>query len=158
MTDASFHDADPSPLTLRAQDAADLQIISALVQDAILPVSEISYDATGRRLAMLLNRFRWEDADDARREKRPYERVRALMVISDVTRVLSDGIDRKDPDIILELLNLTWEAGEDGTGRLLLNFAGDGTVAVEAECLNLDLRDVTRPYIAPSRKMPHHTL
>ena len=33
---------------------------------------------------------------------------------------------------------------------------GDGTLAVEAECLNVELRDVTRPYIAPSRKVPQH--
>ena len=34
--------------------------------------------------------------------------------------------------------------------------AGDGTLAISAECLNVELRDVTRPYIAPSRKVPQH--
>ena len=71
-------------------------------------------------------------------------------------KVQSDGIDRHDTDLILELLALNWQPGEDGTGRLLLEFAGDGTLAVEAECLNVELRDVTRPYIAPSRKAPQH--
>ena len=156
MVDARFTDADPAPLALLASDADDLTVISALVQDAILPVSEIVYDARHRQLALLLNRFRWEDAELARRDGRPYERVRAVLLISDVQRVLSDGIDRKDQDLILELLALSWQAGEDGTGRLLLEFAGDGTLAVEAECLNVELRDVTRPYIAPSRRAPQH--
>ncbi|KRW96261.1 DUF2948 family protein [Paracoccus sp. MKU1] len=156
MADARFTDADPAPLALLASDADDLTVISALVQDAILPVSEIVYDARHRQLALLLNRFRWEDAELARRDGRPYERVRAVLLISDVQRVLSDGIDRKDQDLILELLALSWQAGEDGTGRLLLEFAGDGTLAVEAECLNVELRDVTRPYIAPSRRAPQH--
>lgn len=158
MADARFRDADPVPLALRAQDDQDLQIVSALIQDAVLPVGEISYDARRRRLALLLNRFRWESAEGAKRDRRPFERVRALLVISDVTGVQSAGIDRHDPAAALELLSLTWEPGADGTGRLLLQFAGGGTIAAHAECLNLDLRDVTRPYNAPSGRMPHHPL
>ena len=156
MTDARFADADPAPLALMAVDAGDLTVISALVQDAVLPAAEISYDARARQLALLLNRFRWEDAEQARREGRPYERVRAVLLLSDVQRVSSDGIDRKDRDLILELLALRWQPGEDGTGLLLLEFAGDGTLAVAVECLNVALRDVTQPYLAPSRREPGH--
>ncbi|WJS86144.1 DUF2948 family protein [Paracoccus sp. TOH] len=156
MADARFTDADPAPLALLAGDADDLTVISALAQDAILPVTEIAYDGRHRQLALLLNRFRWEDAEFARRDGRPYERVRSVLLISDVRRVQSDGIDRKDQDLILELLALTWQPGEDGTGRLLLEFAGDGTLAIEVECLNVELRDVTRPYVAPSRRVPQH--
>ncbi|WP_134682017.1 DUF2948 family protein [Paracoccus ravus] len=156
MSDARFTDADPAPLALAAADMDDLTVISALVQDSILPVTEISYDMRHRQLALLINRFRWEDAEGARAAERPYERVRAVLLISDVRRVQSDGIDRADLDLILELLALKWVPGEDGAGRLLLEFAGDGTLAVEAECLNVELRDVTRPYIAPSRRQPEH--
>lgn len=156
MSDARFADAAPAALALRAGDAEDLAVISTLVQDAILPVTEISYDMRHRQLALLLNRFRWEDADQARREARPFERVRAVLLISDVQRVRSDGIDKSDSDLVLALLALTWQPGPDGTGRLLLEFAGDGTLAVEAECLNVELRDVTRPYVAPSRRAPEH--
>ena len=153
--DARFADADPRPLTLMADDETDLRIISALVQDAVLPASEIGYDPKARRLALLLNRFRWEDAEQAGAERRTFERVRALLIVHDVLRLQSDGIDR-DKDTVLELLALTWQPGDDGTGRLLLEFAGDGTLAAEVECINLELRDVTRPYVAPSGKIPRH--
>ncbi|WP_288948385.1 DUF2948 family protein [uncultured Paracoccus sp.] len=156
MADARFTDADPAPLALLASDVEDLTVISALAQDAVLPVTEIAFDGRHRQLALLLNRFRWEDAEQARREGRPYERVRAVLLISDVLKVQSDGIDRKDKDLILELLTMSWQAGEDGAGRLFLEFAGDGTLAVEAECLNVELRDVTQPYVAPSRRAPQH--
>ena len=156
MTDARFADADPAPLALMAGDADDLVVISALVQDAVLQVTDISYEPRHRQLALLVNRFRWEDAEQARREDRPYERVRAVLLISDVRKVQSDGIDRRDSDLVLELPALHWQPGEDGTGRLLLDFAGDGTLAVDAECLNVELRDVTRPYVAPSGKAPQH--
>lgn len=156
MADASFLDAGPdTPLALKAEDESDLRVLSALVQDAVLPANEISYDASARRLALLINRFRWEDAEAARREGREFERVRALLIISDVMRLQSDGLAR-DADTVLELLTIDWTAGEDGTGRLMLEFAGDGTLAADVECINLDLRDVTRPYAAPSGKAPYH--
>ena len=42
MADARYTDADPAPLTLRAEDGDDLRVLSALVQDAVLPVTEVS--------------------------------------------------------------------------------------------------------------------
>lgn len=156
MADARYTDADPAPLTLRAEDGDDLRVLSALVQDAVLPVTEVSWNPRGRRLALLVNRFRWEDAEAARREGRPFERVRALLVLSDVLHVASDGIDPRDRDAVLSLLGLEWQPGEDGTGTVLLRFSGDGTLAAEVECLSADLRDVTRPYLAPSGKAPSH--
>lgn len=156
MADARFADADPRPLALRAEDADDLRVISALAQDAVVTVGDIAWEASRRRLSLLLNRFRWEDADAARREGRPFERVRALLVLSDVTHLAGDGIDRGDPDLVLSLLALDWAPGEDGTGTLTLTFAGDGALAAEVECIAVDLRDVTRPYLAPSRHCPAH--
>ncbi len=46
--------------------------------------------------------------------------------------------------------------GEDGTGRLILILAGDGAIALEVECLNARLRDVSKPYAAPSGHAPDH--
>ena len=156
MTDASFHDAEPGPLMLRAEGAEDLSVLSMLVQDAVLTGADITFDRKRRQLAMLINRFRWEDADSAEREGRPFERVRALLVVNDITGLRSEGITRDDPDQVLSLLAMAWQPGEDGTGRLLLEFAGDGTIAADAECVSVDLRDVTRPYIANSGHMPRH--
>ncbi|WBU65047.1 DUF2948 family protein [Paracoccus aerodenitrificans] len=156
MNDASFHDADPGPLMLRAEGAEDVSVLSMLVQDAVLTGADITFDRTRRQLTMLINRFRWEDAHDAEREGRDFERVRALLVVSDITGLRSDGIDRGNADEVLSLLALVWQPGADGTGRLMLEFAGDGTIAVDAECVSIDLRDVTRPYIAPSGHMPRH--
>lgn len=156
MSDAGFHDADPGPLALMVQDAEDLLVVSALLQDGILTGADITYDTQRRFLALLVNRFRWEDADQARRQSRPYERVRAVLMISDVMRVQSDGIARGDKDLVLELLNITWQPGEDGAGQVVLQFSGDGTLALDVECLNIDVRDVTQPYLALSRMEPGH--
>ncbi|WP_415183538.1 DUF2948 family protein [Phaeovulum sp.] len=154
--DARFEDATETALALRAEAADDLPVIAALVQDAVLPITEIRWDKGARKLALLINRFRWEDRPNAESRRRPYERVRTLLVISDVTGVASQGIDRSETDTILSILDLSWEASTDGTGQVILTLAGDGAIAATVECLAVDLRDVTRPYIAPSRKAPQH--
>ncbi|MCL7466691.1 DUF2948 family protein [Phaeovulum sp. NW3] len=154
--DARFEDAGEGALALRAESPEDLPVIAALVQDAVLSAADIVWNARARRLALLINRFRWEDKDRAEAARRPYERTRALLVIGDVTGVSSMGIDRKDPDLVLSLLDLAWEPAGDGAGRVVLTFAGDGGIAAQVECLDIDLRDVTRPYRAPSGQAPHH--
>ncbi|MFT3690035.1 DUF2948 family protein [Paenirhodobacter sp.] len=156
MADARFEDGGEGPLTLRAETPEDLAVIATLVQDAVLTLGDVAWDAKARRLAFLLNRFRWEDKAAAEAENRPYERVRSLLVISDVTRVASQGIDRNDRDTVISLLDLHWTPGADGTGALELALAGDGAISVSAECLSVDLRDVTRPYRAVSGAAPHH--
>ncbi len=154
--DATFEDGAEGALTLRAETPEDLLVISALVQDAVLPITEIRWNSRSRQLALLLNRFRWEDREKAEARQRRYERVQSLLVLSDVTRVASQGIDRHDKDTILSILSLTWEPANDGTGRVVLTLAGDGAIAASAECLSVDLRDVTRPYLAPSHHAPKH--
>ncbi|AWD21334.1 DUF2948 family protein [Fuscovulum blasticum] len=156
MADARYEDGDEGPLRLLAQGAEDLPVVSALVQDAVLPAVEMRYDARRRRFVALVNRFRWEDREAAAREGRPFERVRSLLTVEDVTAVRTQGIDRRDADLVLSILSLDWLPGEDGTGRLTLVLAGDGAVALEVETLELRLDDVTKPYIAPSRHAPDH--
>ena len=156
MTDAKFEDGGEDPLRLVAQDVEDLKVISTLVQDAVLPVTELAYDAKRRRFAILLNRFRWEDRVEAERVGRAYERVRSVLVVEDVQKVQSFGFDRAEKDLVLSLLSMEFEPGEDGTGRLTLTLAGDGAIAVAAEWLNVTLADVSRPYLAPSGRAPHH--
>jgi hypothetical protein len=156
MTDARFEEGGEGPLRLVAQDAEDLKVISTLVQDAVLPVTELTFDAKRRRFALLLNRFRWEDRAEAEAVGRAYERVRSVLVVEDVLKVQSFGFDRADKDLVLSLLSLDFTAGEDGAGRLTLTLAGDGAVALDVEALEVRLDDVTRPYRAPSGKVPKH--
>ena len=156
MSDASFEDGRERPLNLGAYEAEDLEVISSLVQDAVFPVTEMSWRASARRFAILLNRFRWEDRVAAERRGRAYERVQSVLVAENVLSVASQGIDRTDRDMILSVLSVTFEPGEDGAGHLLLTLAGDGAIRLSVEALEVTLKDVTRPYRAPSKHMPQH--
>ena len=156
MTDARYEDADEAPLRLIAVEAADVPVLAALVQDAVFPITEMRHDPKARRFAILLNRFRWEDRAAAEAAKRPYERVRSLLIVEDILRLRSSGIDRSDRDTVLSILTLEFMPLADGMGTLTLMLAGDGAIAMDVEAVNLRLEDVTRPYVAPSRKMPDH--
>lgn len=158
MSDARFEDGTDLPLRLIAQDAEGLAVLSALLQDAVFPITEMRYVAGRRRFALMLNRFRWEDRDAAQAGGRKFERVQSLLVFEDVLAVRSSGIAREDKDVILSLLQVSFAPGEDGTGVVTLVLAGDGAIALQVEALDVTLRDATRPYIAPSGKAPDHAL
>lgn len=156
MTDARFEDGGERALSLKAESAEDLGVISTLVQDAVLTGAELHWDRKARTFSALLNRFRWEDAAPAQRANRPYERVQTALVIGSVQAVRQQGLGRPDKGTILSVLSLDWEPAEEGAGRIVLTLAGDGAIAIDAECIDATLRDLTRPYVAPSGKAPAH--
>jgi hypothetical protein len=155
MNDARFEDGQESPLLLQASDLEDLSVVSSLVQDAVLPITEIRYIPRQRRLALLINRFRWEDGGVLNGQHSP-ERVQALLIIDDALEVASSGIDRAEKDTVLSILSLAFAETQDGAGEVLITLAGDGAIRAKVECLNLRLKDVTRPYRAPSGAIPSH--
>lgn len=150
--DAKFEDGVEKPLRLQAFDAEDLSVMSALLQDAVFPADEIRWIAKEQRFALLVNRFRWEGSGP----DRSAERVRSMLLIDEVESVKSQGVRKGDADTVLSLLSLTFEPSEEGRGRVVLTLAGDGAIALEVSALEVVLRDVTRPYSAPSGKVPAH--
>ena len=155
-SDARFEDGAEKPLNIGAMDAEDLKILSALAQDAVFPISEMTWRPKDRRLAILLNRFRWEDSDAAARQNRKPERVQSVLVIEHVQAVSSFGIDRKDQDTVLSLLEVGFDTPDDVSGHVTLVLAGDGAIRASVETLELSLKDVTKPYVAPSKRIPNH--
>ena len=55
MTDARFEDGEERPLRLLAREAADLAVMSALLQDAVLTGADLRYSRARRQFSMLLN-------------------------------------------------------------------------------------------------------
>ena len=156
MVDATFEDGAEQPLRLRAETSDDLTVISAYVQDAVGQNSEISWLTKKHRFGILLNRFRWEDQLNAEQQDRPYERVQSMLVVESVLKVAAQGLDPSDKDMAFELLSVSFQPGEDGAGQVLLTLAGDGMIALNVECLDVTLLDVSRPYIARSTHVPSH--
>lgn len=154
--DARFEDGAERPLRLRAEGPEDLAVLSALMQDAVLHAGDIAWMPRRRRFTLLVNRFRWEDAERPGRTARPFERVRAILAFDAVLRARASGIDSRDRDLVLSILSIAFEPGVDGAGCVRIVLAGDGEIALDVECVEASLGDVTRPHAA--RGMPSHRL
>jgi hypothetical protein len=139
------------PLRLLAQDAEDVQVLSAALQDAIAKVGDINYEPAARRLTIALNRFRWEGQGGL-----GSERVRSALQVGSVLRVRARRVKREPRDAVIELLAVEFTPGEPPGGRLLLRFAGGADLEVEVECLDAVLADISHPW--PSRHAPRHKL
>jgi len=151
--DAKFEDADEAPLNLGALDTDDLKIISSLCQDAVFPASEMRWLKREGRFALLLNRMRWEDEGAVRRAP---ERVQSVLMFNTVHSVASQGVEKGDADTVLSLLQIEFAESDAPSGHITLTLAGDGAIRLTVEALDATLKDVTRPYLAPSKKRPSH--
>ena len=149
--DARFEDADEAPIRLKGQSADDVPVLSALIQDAVLPSSEMSWLPKENRFGLLLNRYRWEKGDTHS------ERVQTVMVFDCVNGVKSNGIDSADKDQVLSVLAMTFEETDAPAGKVTLQLAGMADIELDVECLDVTLQDATRPYIAPSKQAPKHS-
>lgn len=146
--------SDMKPLRLIAEDADDLTVISAAIQDAVTKAENLKYEPRRHRFSIELNRFRWEEAAGAGR-KAPKIRVRSLLAFDGVLSVKSLGVTRADPDLVYSLLNIEFAPDDEppgGTVRLL--FAGDGELALKVEALDVTLLD--SDYEWTTRHTPRH--
>ena len=152
--DARFEDGEDKALNIGAFDKHDLEVVSSLIQDSILPTSEIKWLSNSDKLAILINRFRWEDTKLS--QGKNLERVRSLLMINHVKNISSSGFSPKQKDRILSILSISFDGVEGGSGSVLIVVSGNGGIRVEVDALEINLRDVTMPYIAPSGLVPEH--
>ncbi|MBU3974422.1 MAG: DUF2948 family protein [Alphaproteobacteria bacterium] len=136
--------ASVEPLRLLAEDADDLHIISAALQDAILRPVDIVWEPSWRRVTLKLSRFCWECGGT---------RVMAAMQFGDVIAVKSRRLPRL-PESALELLAMEFAPDEAPGGRVILMFAGGGDLRIDVECLDAVLTDLSERW--PARLAPTH--
>ena len=156
--DARFEDGEEKALNIGAFDTSDLEIVSSLIQDSILPANEIKWFPNSDKLALLVNRFRWEDKDLDLSQGKIVERVQSLLMISHVKSVSSSGFSPKQKDKVLSILSISFDGDDGGFGHVLIILSGNGGIRVEVDALEINLRDVTMPYIAPSGLSPWHDI
>ena len=140
--------AAPQPLRLLAQDADDLAVISAALQDAVTKIGDIRWEPGAKRLTLAFNRFRWEAEEGAG------ERVRAGLQLGGVLEVKARHLRQGAKDAVLELLALTFEPEEAPGGRVTFAFAAGGDLAARVECIDAALADLSVPWSTP-RKPGH---
>jgi hypothetical protein len=117
-------------LLLRAEDADDLKILSACVQDMAVKALDVAWEPARRRLVLLGNRYRWE--------ARQPTRVRSALRFDGVLKVAR----REWPEERHAVLPLLTVAAE-GEGALILSFGGGAALRLEIEAIDATLEDVS---------------
>ncbi|MEW6595976.1 MAG: DUF2948 family protein [Pseudomonadota bacterium] len=138
-----------APLRLLAEDAEDLGVISAMLQDAVTRLGDIRYEPKSRRLTLALNRLQREAGGATRR-------VRSGLQFGDVAAVRSRRLRRDAPEAVVALLALRFDANEAPAGKVTLLFAGDADLELEVDCIDVVLADVSDAW--PARGAPDHGL
>lgn len=151
------------PVKIIARDAEDLAVVSACLQDALIPLNEMRYLPQERRFIMVANRFRWERAakggevqateGDASFESEEdfgaLQRTNSGICIDRVLSVRSRDIDRSRPDDFLSVLSVQLDGN-----KLSFLFAGGGVIQIEVEALALYLSDLGKAW--PTQWQPEH--
>lgn len=162
-------------LKLRTQDADDLTVVSACLQDSIIPINDMGYLPDQQRFVFVANRFRWETAPDVPPSALavhagtaaegdtpflnpdeecldcPYERTNCAVCFENVTAVKYRGINLRARNQMLSLLAVTWTGD-----AVVLSFAGGGAIRLETAAPCCVVEDVGEPW--PTRLRPRHPL
>jgi DUF2948 family protein len=138
-------------LKLRAEDAEDLAVISACLQDALVAVRDLAYAPEERSFLFVANRFRWENGLLPAPGEVSYERVLCGVKFREVAAVSYNGFRRTDDGRILSLLAIRTE-----DGAVHLQFSGGAAIRLDVSRVLCHARDLGDPW--PTPWQPHHDL
>ena len=155
--DASFSKGADRALYLGAFTPEDVEVISTILQDGIFCIKDLAWLKKKMQVAVLINRFRWENKSEYIDKNSAPERVKSLLIIDNVLNISSQGIDRSDDSEPLNLLNLDLKKTKKNIFLTLL-LSNFGAIRCELEAIELSIKDVTRPYKAYSENIPYHPI
>ena len=133
------------PLRLRAEDADDLAVISACLQDALVSVRDLAYHQEAGTFVLVANRFRWEVTEAERGEAGRFERTLCAVAFGEVENVAYRGFQRSEESRILCLLAIRPNLAESG-GTIDLDFSGSATIRLSASAIRCRVRDFGEPW------------
>lgn len=133
------------PLRILAEADEDLEVISACLQDALIPLAGLSFDEEEKRFHLLAHRFCWEI------ESENHARVLADLAFHHVTDVHRRDLDLTNKEELLNLLTIH-RLGTESWIHLV--FSGGAELRLKIDQLQCHLRDVEEPHPTPHR--PNH--
>jgi len=138
-------------LKLRAADAEDLAIISAILQDSLVTIGEMVYLPEQNQFVLVANRFRWDSVE--RETRKNFERTLTGLCIDGVKSVRRRGLNPQETEQMLVLLAVRPDHF-DNPSALVLDFAGGSSIRLEVGRIMCHLDDLGEPW--PTRWRPKH--
>ena len=169
--------AQADGLRLRTRDDEDLRVVAAVLQDALVPLGDMTYQKRQRRFVLVANRFMWEDEPTPEPEPRGespatpapepgaerdasfeedaplprFRRVNCGVRFEPIGGVKLRGIDLRQRDQILNML--TVEPDPEG---LTLLFSDGAAIRLLGDQIQCHLEDLGEPW--PTDWRPSHPL
>ena len=143
-------------LKLVAFDEADLQVLSAHLQDAVVTVADMAFLPAERRFAMMVNRFDWMETGEKESARAGGLRRRTAVRFEHVEKADVQGFSPKDRTQVLSLLAVTLDQGDlkQPEGYVLLEFSGGARVRLRVEAVEAEFRDMEAAW--RTRRKPVH--
>ena len=130
-------------LKLQVRDRDDLQILSSLLQDALIAASDLHFDQARKEFFLICNRFCWEKLpNEADRDQTAQIWRRALcgVRIGTVSQVRMKGFaNRQKAPGFYNLLSISYENSAD---RLDWVFSGAARLQMQIDRLEIVLADL----------------
>lgn len=147
---------DDTRVRLRAASVSDVEVISALLQDAIIPGEDMTFDRAGRRFVMVANRFCWDrpplEGVTSESGAPVYERRLCGVRIEGVNGVESAGMPATRRGALLNLLAITVADAADAKVEILFSDGVSLRLAVDGISILAEDLDDGRP----TSVMPAH--
>lgn len=138
---------DSQLLKILATDKEDLEIFSAFLQDAIIPLNGLDYCKDDQTFRIFANRYRWELSEN--KQEKP-QRLHSGIVFQDVKKVEYRGFSRhEDQNHSLELLALQYD-----DPFINLIFATDAQIRLTVDKIHARIKDVDDAW--PVLHQPKH--
>ena len=146
-------DESGAALKLRAEDADDLAVISACLQDALVVVHDLAFVPEDQTFLVVANRFRWERALRPARGESGCQRTLCGITFGAVGGASYTGFRRSEEDRILCLLAIR-AAGDGGGKAIQLTFSGGAEIRLEVARILCVAKDLGEPW--PTQWQPRH--
>lgn len=171
------------PLKLRAHDPEDMRVVAGILQDALVPLSDVTYLKAEKRFILVANRFRWETSGAAPEPRDPETGLgesaspqdgnagQETTEVEDASFAEDAPYERVNCGICFDkvrnvrvrnidmsrkdqILNLLTVASTDKA--VALHFSDGGVIRLEVSAIRCHLEDLGEPW--PTSSRPHHPL
>jgi len=129
------------PIKLKAKDYEDVQVMSAVLQDAIAPVCDMMFDTDEKNFVMVVHRLMRETA-----QSDIMERIRCGVNIRGVTMAQLHGINLNQQNRMLDLLAVITDEQS-----MMFVFAGDAKIRLQLQDWSMVVEDFGEPWPAQCR-------
>ena len=142
-----------SGLKLKATDDDDLEVFSTVLQDARMPMSEVTYLKDEKRFAALFHRYCYEQMQDMV-TGHDLMQVECALVFDEVSSASAWDLGGLGGGGMAELMTIVSDSASEDSVSITLVFHGGGHIKVDAARVEGRLADIGEAQ--PADRRPRH--